>query len=79
MHKCIDNYYQKVYLRWMLSDEISRFELEREFAGAHEFKPQYRGDCYTADFTGSHPKAIEKSLPLFKSRINEELEGLTHE
>ena len=78
-HKCIEDYYQKIYLPWISSDELSRFEIERQFDGVHEFKPQYRGDCYTADFTGSHPKAIERSLTLFKLRINEELERLTHE
>lgn len=79
MHKCIDNYYQKVYLRWMLSDEISRFELERELAGVHEFKPQYRGDCYTADFSGEHPHSIEKNLDSFKNRITQELKGELYE
>jgi len=71
--KCIEDYYNRIYLPWIKSDEISRFEIEREFAGVHEFKPQYRGDCYTAEFTGKHPISIEKVLPNFKKRIEVEL------
>ena len=74
-HKCIEDYYQKIYLPWISSDELSRFEIERQFDGVHEFKPQYRGDCYTADFSGEHPHSIEKNIDNFKNRITQELKG----
>ena len=35
---------------------------EKNYQGVHEFKPEYRGDCYTAYFEGSHPKAIENNI-----------------
>jgi hypothetical protein len=78
-HKCIEDYYQKIYLPWISSDELSRFEIERQFDGVHEFKPQYRGDCYTADFSGEHPHSIEKNLDDFKNRITQELKGESHD
>ncbi len=73
-HKCIDDYYNLIYLPWMQADRIEKFQIERKYLGVHEFKPEYRGDCFTADFDGSHPKSIERNIETHKTRIEEELE-----
>jgi len=73
LNKCIDDYYNKIYLPWMTADEIERYQLEKVFGGVHEFKPEFRGDCFTADFCGVHPASITQNLPRLKNRIKEEL------
>jgi hypothetical protein len=57
----------------MQADRIEKFQIERKYLGVHEFKPEYRGDCFTADFDGSHPKSIERNIETHKIRIEEEL------
>ena len=72
-HKCIDDYYNRVYLPWVSSSPEDRYFLEKEFLGVHEFKSEYRGECFTADFTGQHPLAIQNNLDVLKQRIEREL------
>ena len=74
-HKCIGDYYNKIYLPWMKGEEFDRYQLEKEYQGVHEFKPEYRGPCYTEPFTGKHPKAIESNLEKLKNRIKKELQN----
>jgi len=72
-HKCIDDYYNTIYFPWMHADELERYQIERKYLGVHEFKPEYRGDCFTAEFEGRHPESIEKNLENLKARIKKEL------
>tara|TARA_R110000851_G_scaffold54271_5_gene128239 strand:- start:654 stop:1535 length:882 start_codon:yes stop_codon:yes gene_type:complete len=72
-HKCIDDYYSRIYLPWILGEEFDRFQLEKEFQGVHEFKPEFRGPCYTEPFQGEHPKAVENNLEKLNNRIKKEL------
>lgn len=58
---CIDNYFEKIYVPWVLGDEKTKKEIEDKWEGVHEFKPQYRGPCYTAKFKGKHPNIIKNS------------------
>jgi hypothetical protein len=74
MHKCIDDYYNNVYLPWMNSEPFERFQIEKRYEGVHEFKPEYRGDCYTAEFEGIHPRAIQDNLQNLTTRILMELQ-----
>jgi len=64
MNKCIDNYYEKVYLPWVSGNKA---EVEFEYKGVHEFKPEYRGPCYTTVFTGTHPQAIERDMHILEN------------
>lgn len=72
-HKCIDDYYNQVYLPWMKGEDFDKFCLEKEYEGVHEFKPEYRGPCYTEPFNGEHPRSVQKNLNALKSRIKLEL------
>jgi hypothetical protein len=74
-HKCIDDYYNKVYLPWMKGAPFDRYHLEKEYEGVHEFKSEYRGPCYTEPFIDSHPKSIQDNLQDLNDRINMEMKN----
>ena len=88
MNKCIDNYFKLVYLPWVLSYNLSVSEdaekrklgdqcqaaVEHNFNGVHEFKPEYRGDCYTARFIEAHPEAIRRDIHKLTNRYTLEFE-----
>ena len=57
---CIDDYFENIYLPWVLGNDDEKKLIENEYKGVHEFVPSYRGDCYTAKFAGQHPIAIRK-------------------
>lgn len=69
----IPDYFHRVYLPWVTGDDIAKAEIEATYRGVHDWLPTNRGDCYTARFTGRHPKEIEKSLPRLKQRIADEI------
>lgn len=68
--RCIDNYFSSIYLPWVNGNQDS---VEAEYLGVHEFKPHFRGPCYTASFGGTHPEAIERDIDILRDRFNEEL------
>jgi hypothetical protein len=70
---CIDNYFDKIYLNWMLGDNYIKQQIEYDNIGVHEFKPQVRGPCYTNFFEGEHPESIAKNLVTLKQKINQQL------
>ena len=59
---CIDDYFNKIYLPWVIGDENDKNKIENQYLGVHEFKPNIRGECFTAKFEGQHPRAIENNL-----------------
>ena len=59
MQKCIENYFNDVWLPWVNGN---RSYIENKYSGVHEFKPEFRGECYTSKFDMKHPKAIEDSM-----------------
>jgi hypothetical protein len=73
LSKCIDDYYNSIYIPWIKSADLERYEIEKKYSGVHEFKPEYRGDCFTAEFDGTHPRAIERNIDELKHRIVREL------
>ena len=75
MNKCIDNYFDLVYLNWVTGDEQNRKFVEKFFNGVHEFKPEYRSHTKTESFTGTHPKPIEDNLVNLKKRFEEDLKN----
>ena len=72
-HKCIENYYETIFLPWVHSEPYERYHIEKQFSGVHEFKPEYRGDCYTTEFEDNHPQAIQNNITALKKRIEDEL------
>jgi hypothetical protein len=73
----IPNYYENVYLKWVHGDDEAKRLLESEYCGVHEWKPERRGNCYTAKFNLTHPEAIVANLGDLKLRIKYELENGT--
>jgi len=74
MGKCVDNYYERIYLPWVLGNKQERRFIEHLNNGVHEFKPQYREHTRTEPFEGDHPRAIRESLSEIKERIENELQ-----
>lgn len=70
---CIDNYFGQVYLPWVTGDEQQRQAIEQRYHGVHEFKPAYRGKCFTKEFTGEHPQVVKNNLDKLKEKFNNQL------
>lgn len=68
---CIDNYFNNIYLPWVLGNDIEKAIIEQKYLGVHEFKPSVRGVCFTEKFTGEHPESIDVNL--INSKIKEQL------
>ena len=65
------DYFEKIYLPWVNGAIQDRIEIENTYLGVHEFNPWVRGECRTADFTGTHPESIDKNK--IHNRIHKEL------
>lgn len=70
---CIDDYFETVYLPWVLSSNDKRKKIEKSYNGVHEFKPEVRGECYTKEFTMNHPESIIKNLDFLKEKFDNQL------
>ena len=71
---CIDNYFNNIWLPWVIGNvEGRRQEIESMYKGVHEFRPEVRGDCYTAKFDMKHPESIEKSMYELKEKFKNQL------
>lgn len=68
---CIDNYFNEIYLPWVLSKEKSN--IEKKYRGVHEFKPEIRGECYTKPFTLEHPESIVNNMENLKNKFSNQL------
>ena len=73
-NNCIDNYFQEVYLPWILGDEEQKSKIEDRYHGVHEFKPSYRGACRTKKFEGEHPEIIKSNMQQLKDKFNEQVD-----
>jgi len=71
--KCIDDYYHRIYLPWVLGDDQKRKAIEDEFNGVHEWKPEYRGAARTTTCSMEHPGPIIRDLPLLKAEFDRQL------
>ena len=69
----IDNYFEFIYLPWVRGDGIQRKAIEKKYKGVHEFKPKKRKACFTAKFTGEHPKIIQDNMSKLKQKLNDQL------
>ncbi len=59
---CIDNYFERIYLPWVLGGDDERRTIEAEYMGVHEFKPSVRGRCFTSPFLLEHPESINRNI-----------------
>jgi hypothetical protein len=71
--RCIDNYFNEIYLPWVQGSKDERNEIEKRYIGVHEFKPGARGECYTKIFDGEHPESIIKNINELKEIFNNQL------
>ena len=72
---CIDDYFENIYLPWVKNiAPLSRIAIEKRYKGVHEFKPEIRGDCYTKNFTGSHPEVIQNNMSKLVEKFETQLE-----
>lgn len=69
---CIDDYFEQVYLPWVI-DDSNRDVIEQKYFGVHEFKPQFRGPCFSTKFSLSHPEAIVKDMEFLKNKFQDQL------
>lgn len=74
MDRCIDNYFNSVYLPWVMGSSIQKDTIEELHNGVHEFKPEMRMHTRTETFNEAHPEAIQRDLPELVDRITKELE-----
>jgi len=70
---CIDDYFETVYLPWVMATEGKRKKIEQGYLGVHEFKPEIRGECYTSKFEHQHPESISRNMDILKKRFDEQL------
>lgn len=73
---CIPNYFDEVYLPWVLGDYETRYHIEQKYKGVHEFMPHARGECYTAEFDGKHPDIILRDMDELQSEFKKQLTPL---
>jgi hypothetical protein len=71
--RCLDSYFDRVYKPWVLGGLDDRNQVERQFSGVHEFRPEFRGDCFTAPYTGIHPESINFDFKQLSQRLEDEL------
>ena len=65
LSKCIDNYFDLVYLNWVQGNEENRVFVESFWNGVPSAK--------TEPFTGTHPKSIEDNFQALKERFDKEV------
>lgn len=69
---CIDNYFENVYKPWVNGSHDFRENIENRYKGVHEFKPNYRGGCFTQFFRGEHPDIIKNNMDNLLLKFNEQ-------
>lgn len=61
--QCIKNYFNKVWLAWVLGDSDKRMKIEKQYNGVHEFHHLYRGPAFTEKFDKKyHPDIIREDM-----------------
>lgn len=70
----IPNYFDLIYLPWVTARSgYARRTIEEQHQGVHEWLPERRGDCFTEEFRGAHPRGIAQRLPLLQRRLEAEV------
>ena len=73
----INNYFNNIWLPWVLGNKQQRLTIENKYKGVHEFTPSYRKDCYTVPFKIKHPKIIQDNMPKLIKKFNKQLRSYT--
>jgi len=73
MAMTIPNYFRNIWLPWVLGGNLEKQKIEKAFSGVHDWRPRYRGDCFTKVFEGQHPKVIEDNMLALQLRWSQEL------
>ena len=76
---CIDDYFNSIYLPWVLGNDLEKQKIEQKYRGVHEFIPEYRGDAFSTRFKGQHPKIIFDNEEKLIQKFNEQLEEIRNE
>ena len=74
--RCVDDYYENVYVPWVNGDLSNKFDIEMSNGGVHEFKKETRIPCYTKKFIDGHPSSIEKRFEMLNERLVKEINEL---
>ena len=74
-YRCIDDYYNSVYLPWVNGSPQQRINIENKFGGVHEWKPEFRTSTYTKPFIGEHPYPIARDMDLLTKKFTEQLKN----
>jgi hypothetical protein len=69
----IRDYFNNVYLPWVLGGEKDKNIVEDKYLGVHEFSPHQRGECRTAPFLGQHPNIINVNIDSLTSKFKNQL------
>lgn len=70
----IDDYFVKVWLPWVMGHLDQKKQIEQQYRGVHEFKPEVRGDCYTTSVNFSHLHPIlQRDYGKIMASFNEQL------
>ena len=67
------DYFDKIWLPWVVGNDMKRVMIETKYRGVHEFIPEKRGDCFTTKFKGSHPKEIQDNMTELMDKFNSQL------
>jgi len=70
---CIDNYFDTIYLPWVVGSHDNRVAIENQYWGVHEFKPSVRGECRTERFAGTHPQSIINNVESLSNKFHLQL------
>jgi hypothetical protein len=71
--RCIDNYFNEIYLPWVKGSDVEREIIEATYMGVHEFKPHVRGECFPIKFKLKHPESIIKDMGTLKQDFSNQL------
>ena len=67
--------YKLINEKYLGEEQDDKMSVEEKYRGPHEFKPQFRGDCFTAPFdVDLHPVKIKYRLPYLQDKINNQME-----
>jgi len=76
----IPDYFEEVYLPWVIGPVERRAWIEDKYQGVHDYKPSLRGSCFTEPWGNRlHPVAIRERLPELKQRFDDELRQILFE
>lgn len=70
---CIEDYFNEVYLKWVLGSDEEREAIEEKYNGVQEFNPHARGASRTQPYIGQHPLVIQRDMGMLKTKFRHQL------